>query len=119
MSSATRMFSMPQARTCEEILLFRQELAAVVEQTVASAHQSSRTQGLPTGLVGEINETNVLINGLQVKGVIDTGATVSTRSEDFYQKHLQEFQLCLLSSVLEIECADGEQLPISFLPVNA
>ena len=56
------MFSMPQARTCEEILPFKQELAAVVEQTVASAHQSSQTQGLPTGLVGEINETNVLIN---------------------------------------------------------
>ena len=82
-----------------------------MEQTVASAHQSSQTQGFPTGLVGEINETNVLINGLQIKGLIDTGATVSTLSEDFYQKHLKEFQLCSLSSVLEIECADGEQLP--------
>ena len=102
------MFSMPQARTREEILPFKQELAAVVEQTVASAHQSSQTQGLPTGLVGEINETNLLINGIQVKGLIDTDVTVSTLSGDFYQKH---FQLCSLSSVLEIDCADGEQLP--------
>ena len=38
-------------------------------------------------------------------------STVSTLGEDFYKKHLKEFQLCSLSSVLEIECADGEQLP--------
>ena len=108
--SSTRMFSMPQARTCEEILPFKQELVAVVEQTVASAHQSSQTQGLHTRLVGEINETDVLINGLQAKGLIDTGATVSTLSKDFHQKHLKAFQLCSLSPVLDIECVDGEQL---------
>ena len=71
------------------------------------------------GLVGVANETNVNLNGLTVRALIDTGATVSTVSQAFYEPHLTNLPLCQMSSILNIECADGYYLPyLGYIEVN-
>ena len=51
------------------------------------------------------------IEGITATALLDTGSTVSTVSEQFYQTHLSQLQLNPLQDVLRIECADGELLP--------
>lgn len=43
--------------------------------------------------------------------MIDTGSTVSTVSNDFYTNHLRHLELHPIRELLEVECADGQQLP--------
>ena len=70
------------------------------------------------GLVGVANESNVNLNGLTVRALIDTGATVSTVSQAFYEQHLTNLPLCQMS-ILNIECADGYYLPyLGYIEVN-
>ena len=59
-------------------------------------------------------------NGLcYTSRVIDTGATVSTVSQTFYEQHLTHLPLCQMSSILNIECADGYYLPyLGYIEVN-
>jgi hypothetical protein len=52
-----------------------------------------------------------LIRYLFTKALIDTGSTVSTLSHTFYREHLSHLELKPLHSLLNIECADGKQLP--------
>lgn len=44
---------------------------------------------------------------------MDTGATVSTMSQAFYDQHLSSIPITPITSVLNIECADGQSLPYS------
>ena len=67
---------------------------------------------IPEGLIGDPNEVTVRINGVNTKALLDTGSTVSTLSESFYKNHLsQSTSINPLSNFIDIECADGQQLP--------
>lgn len=44
---------------------------------------------------------------------MDTGSTVSTISQSWYDAHLSEVPVKPLDTILEIECADGKNLPYS------
>ena len=72
--------------------------------TMTSRHRDSN-------LVGDATETPVYINGIKTHGLLDTGSTVSTMSEYFYKKHLHQTEIQPLDHFLDIECADGRQLP--------
>jgi transposase InsO family protein len=61
--------------------------------------------------VGKSTETDIWLNGHGCRALLDTGATVSTVSEDFYKSHLQDAQLHPLKDFINIECAAGESLP--------
>ena len=45
--------------------------------------------------------------------LLDTGSTVSTISQSWYDAHLSEVPVKPLDTILEIECADGKNLPYS------
>lgn len=43
--------------------------------------------------------------------MLDTGATVSTISEEFYRKQLHDVELHSIEDAIHIECADGQNMP--------
>ncbi len=54
---------------------------------------------------------NIKLNNICTKALLDTGSCVSLISETFYRNCLSEIQIEPLTTVLNIECADGQQLP--------
>ena len=62
-------------------------------------------------LVGYINEADIEINGIHTKALLDTGSCVSVVSKSFLDEHLQNSELHKIDQLLNIECADGSQLP--------
>ena len=108
------------------------ELPNYIEPDGLWAMQAQRThkQGLPKSLsaqaagsnlsanvsegpklVGETNEVLISINGIEVKALLDTGSCVSAIAESFYLTHLQHLELQPIGDILNIECADGKNLP--------
>ncbi len=56
-----------------------------------NSRYSKRAQvaaAMPTGLVGNSNEAEIVINDVRVNALIDTGASVSTISDTFYRNYL-------------------------------
>lgn len=51
------------------------------------------------------------INDVQCAALLDTGSTVSTLSEAFYNQYLSDVELHSLEEVINIECADGQLMP--------
>jgi hypothetical protein len=57
-------------------------------------------------------DTSVILEGIETGALLDTGSTVSTISESYYQQHLAcSIQLKTIKEILDIECAGGSQLP--------
>jgi hypothetical protein len=65
---------------------------------------------IPDNLVGLANESSMMINGVQCKSLIDTGATVSTMSEHFCRS-LDVPIISLDGMLLDVEGATGHLLP--------
>jgi predicted aspartyl protease len=63
-----------------------------------------------TGLVGNSNEADIKVEGVATSALLDTGASVSTVSEQFYRTHLQHVELQRVDKLLKIECANGDVL---------
>ena len=61
--------------------------------------------------MGSPNESEVIVNGIQTKVLLDTESTVSTVSETFYKSNLSDLTMHPLDLNLKIECADGQHLP--------
>lgn len=61
--------------------------------------------------MGECSEAEVLVNNIPVRCLLDTGSTVSTVSQKWYNTHLSDVPIKSLDTILEIECADGQNLP--------
>ena len=69
---------------------------------------------IPPGLYGQPTETSVILEGIETGALLDTGSTVSTISELYYQQHLAcSIQLKTIKEILDIEFAGGSQLPYS------
>ena len=63
-------------------------------------------------LVGDTNETAVLINKQPSTALLDTGSCVSVVSQKFYEEKLKDTtKLQPMTEILNIECADGQKLP--------
>ena len=108
------MLQMPQTRTCAEILPIKWEVAAVAGQTAAMTEQcpKNKTNSSVAGrLLGEVNESEIQINGKSCTALLDTGSMVSTVSRTFYDSHLNDTPLHPLQDILNIECAGGQLLP--------
>lgn len=90
-----------------------------LQQTVVKG----QTSGLPprrplkndTYLVGETTETEIQIENIPTKALLDTGSTISTMNENFYEKELKHLGISIypITDILEVECANGEKLPYS------
>jgi len=62
-------------------------------------------------LVGEVNEATVLVNDIPAKALLDTGSCVSVMTRSFYEDHLSHLEIEPVTSMINIECADGSKLP--------
>ena len=71
----------------------------------------SQRNKLSPGIFGTPTETTVSIEGKSVKSLLDTGSTVSTLSQSYYDNNLQHLKLQQLDSILKTECAGGQMLP--------
>lgn len=79
--------------------------------------KSARTEN-PT-LVGSANEVEVKVEGLITTALLDTGSTVSSVSESFYDGYLTHLDIQPLEQLLHVECADGQPLPyLGYVEVN-
>ena len=72
---------------------------------------TTKNQIIPPGLFGRPTETEVVLYGRTVKTLLDTGSTVSTISHSYYSTYMSEVELQNLDTILDIECAGGQQLP--------
>ncbi|VDI80157.1 Hypothetical predicted protein [Mytilus galloprovincialis] len=79
----------------------------IMKQSTQQTEQKSPI----SGLLGSSNEVPITVNGINTTALLDTGSTVSTISESFYNQHLYSTPLQSLSFLLKIECADGQRLP--------
>ncbi len=85
---------------------------------VAGLNQGTRRRQDPI-LVGSSNEAEVKINGATTTALIDTGSCISSISKSFYDKHLNNVKIEPLQEILNVECADGGELPyIGFIPAT-
>ena len=74
-------------------------------------NSSTTDENIDPKLVGQPNEVQVKIDGISTTALCDTGSCVSTCSEKFYEENLANKELKPLNNLLNIECADGSQLP--------
>ncbi|VDI18419.1 Hypothetical predicted protein [Mytilus galloprovincialis] len=79
------------------------------DRTYASYQQQSSKES--PGLLGSPNEVSVKINDITTSALLDTGSTVSTVSETFYNRYLQDQIIQPLDLIIKIECADGKDMP--------
>ena len=61
-------------------------------------------------LVGDPNESEIVINGHLIKALLDTGSCVSVISEPLANT-IKDSEIKEIDKLLKIECADGSQLP--------
>ena len=62
-------------------------------------------------LVGDTNESDVLVEGVDTHCLVDTGSMVSTISETFFNHHLRSFyDLQPLTNLLSVEVGGGHLL---------
>ena len=66
---------------------------------------------IPPGLFGKPTESVVVLYDKPVNTLLDTGSTVSTISETYYNQYLSELPLQNINTLLDIEYAGGQQLP--------
>ena len=71
---------------------------------------NTKSNFIPDELIGEPNESSMMINNVQCRSLIDTGSTVSTLSETLY-KSLNVPIHSLDSMLLNVEGATGHLLP--------
>ncbi|VDH97528.1 Hypothetical predicted protein [Mytilus galloprovincialis] len=79
--------------------------------TEAKMYQQRQSSGNTEGLLGSPNEVTVVINGFQAAALLDTGSTVSTVSQSFHRQYLADSPIQTLNQILNIECADGQNMP--------
>ena len=51
-----------------------------------------------------------MIEGIETLALLDTGSCVSTVTDEFYRNHLSHLELHNIEEILNIECADGNNL---------
>ena len=66
---------------------------------------------MPDKLLGQANEAEVSVSGHQCTALLDTGSTVSTVSQSFYDQYLSEIHLFPLGDLLNLEGAGGHRIP--------
>ena len=63
-------------------------------------------------LIGKVNENYILIEGIRVKALIDTGSMVSTMSDTFYHSLKEKPELKTLNDFnLDLKAANGLSVP--------
>ena len=83
-----------QVRTCE----------------VALSHVQGKSRLAPL-LIGPACESDLKVNGVSARCLVDTGSQVSTVSHSFYKEHLADVPFHDMQQVLQIEVAGGAHLP--------
>lgn len=78
----------------------------------ADHNNISPTSDVRSGLVGYSNESQLLVGGVDCRGLIDTGSMITTLADSFYKEHLQHVTPLLpLVDILDIDVAGGYKLP--------
>ena len=72
---------------------------------------TSCSRELPEKLLGEPNECEAIIDGVQSAALIDTGSMVSSVSHHFWQAHMSMEALHPLCDLLTVNNASGDLIP--------
>ena len=62
-------------------------------------------------MIGNVNEADIEVNGAKTRALLDTESCVSVIAQAFVDQHLKEISVKAIGELLNIECADGSQLP--------
>ena len=74
---------------------------------VTTGPTQGKEKTVPLGLFGQPTETEVKLNGQTVKTLLDTGSTVFTISNSYYNTQMKKTKLQNINSLLDIECGGG------------
>ena len=66
---------------------------------------------IPQELVGNTSVTDVFVEGIACKALLDTRSTVSKISEDFYRQYLPDIPVVSLNKLLQVQSVTGDELP--------
>lgn len=78
-----------------------------------SLYNKSATARLPKGLIGAKYTAQVQIHNQNCNCLLDTGSQVTTVSQSFYENNLSDLEIHPINELLEIEAANGENVPYS------
>ena len=56
-----------------------------------------------SNIIGSSNESDMIIEGIETKALLDTGSCVSTLCQSFYDKHLKHLPLHPVEDILRLE----------------
>ncbi|KAK0146798.1 Tafazzin [Merluccius polli] len=77
----------------------------------STSHTKKQSATLPKGLVGARCTAQVTIGGRECSCLLNTGSQVSTIPNSFYQETLSHLPIHSLSDLLEVEGANGQEVP--------
>lgn len=75
------------------------------------AHAKEKPIKLPRGLIGTKCTAQVTISDQEVNCLLDTGSQVTTVPLSFYEQHLSSQAIKPLNNLLEVEGANGQEVP--------
>ena len=87
-----------------------QKLPKLVCASVVGSNKGTKQKQDPV-LVGSSTETDIKINGIPTTALIDSGSCISAISKTFFDEHFKETPMEKLTEILNVECADGSELP--------
>lgn len=77
----------------------------------ARAQVKPRQSVLPRGLIGEKCTAQVNVAGVMCDYLLDTGSQVTAITKSFYNENLYSQPIHSLNDLLEVEGADGQNVP--------
>ena len=66
---------------------------------------------IPGELVGNTTKVTIKVGAQECTALLDTGSTISTVSEQFYNNYLKDCELVTLDDLLEVTGVGREKLP--------
>jgi hypothetical protein len=82
-----------------------------VDPTTQNGPTENNERSLPPELVGNISKVEVTLGCQDCSALLDSGSTVSTISEHFYNTYLKDHELISIDDLLEVTGAGDNKLP--------
>lgn len=87
--------------------------------SLACSHPKHRAVTIPKGLIGAKITAQVTLAGKECNSLLDSGSQVTTVPKSFYDQNLSHLPIESLYELLEIEAANGQDVPyLGYIEVN-
>ena len=115
--SQRQQWSTNRGKSSKDIVCYRCQKSVHVSrdylggQTVSPDKQGGPYIEFIDGLLGDANESEIIVNGVKCPCLVDTGSMVTTLSLDFVKSNLPHIKVESLKNLIKIEGAAGHNIP--------